>query len=82
MQLEWFGSDGPINTESADIVMGQPYRTDGYLQREVIFSYPTPSQNGQYICQLTAYFQTNETLVEVSEYQLEVLSKFLSVLFY
>ena len=82
MQLKWFGPNGPITTQSAQIMMGQPYRTAGYLQRDVIFSYPTPSQNGQYVCQLTAYFQTNETLVEIPEYQLEVLSKFLySLLF-
>ena len=81
MQLEWFEPNGPITADSANVVTGQSYRVDGYIQRDATFSYPTPTQNGQYTCQLTAYFQNNETLVEITEYHLEVLSKFLSSLY-
>ena len=77
MRLEWFGPNGPIDVEKDDVVIGEQYSAIHYIQREVVFSYLTPNQNGLYTCQLSAYFEaSNETLVEQNQYLLEVLSKF------
>lgn len=75
MQLEWFGPNGPI--AEADIAIGEQYVVNNTFQRDLMFSYPVPNLNGEYMCRLTVHFSSSmETLVEENKYHLKVMSKF------
>ena len=80
MQLDWFGPNGylPAGNNNSDFFIKDIYVVQGYIQRETVFTCPTPQLNGLYTCQLTVHFTTNETLVEINRYELQVLSKSIS----
>ena len=77
MQLDWFGPNGYLSAgnNNSDIIIRDANVLHGHIQREAVFIYPTPQLNGLYTCQLTVRFTTNETLVEINRYELQVLSK-------
>ena len=76
MQLDWVGPNGSLLTENnSDIVVRDMHTAGNYIERDFVFTFPTPKFNGLYTCQLRIHSKP----VVSREYELEVLSKYTSL---